>query len=245
MNKKVMSALLIGIMINTLFVGINIVDTGTNRTSYSEIENEPANLLTEEKLKTLDSTDKECFIDVEKTKEANYDSIPVTRSPPDAPEPKGYEPVIYEPFNVQKVYPITGARAAEKATNKIYVLVESSVYSSLESRLLRYASDLENWTTYTAVICQGSWGSPEDVRAYLQGEIVNGIVGALLVGDIPAAWFEIENDYGEYGYASFPIDAFYTDLDGDWVDAQTTPPMQAGVYDDHTGSVGPDIMLGG
>lgn len=246
MNKKVMSALFIGIMINTLFVGINIIDTGTNRTSYSEIENEPAGLLTEEKPRTLDITDEEfnCFVDVEKTKEANYDSIPVTRAPPDAPEPKGYEPVIYEPFNVQMVYPNSSPKTGARATNKIYVLVDSSIYSSLETYLTRYASDLENWTSYTAVIYQGSWGSPQNVRTYLQGEIVNGIVGALLVGDIPAAWFEIANDYGEYGYASFPIDLFYADLDGNWVDAQTTPPMQAGVYDDHTGSVGPDIYVG-
>lgn len=236
MNKKVISALLIGIMISTLFAGINIFDTNESRTSFSEIENESSSLLTEEKSKTLDNTD-------EKMKEANYDSIPVT-SCPDAPEPKGYEPVVYEPFNVQMVYPNSSPKTGARATNKIYVLVTSTVYSSLESRLLRYASDLENWTSYTAVIYQGSWGSPQDVRTYLQGELVNGLVGALLVGNIPVAWFEIANDYGEYGYASFPIDAFYADLDGNWVDAQTTSPMQAGVYDDHTGTREPDIMVG-
>lgn len=228
MNKKVISALFIGVMINTLFVGINIIDTGTNRTSFSDIENEPTSLLTEERIK-----------------ETNYDSIPVTSPPPDAPEPKGYEPVIYEPFNVQKVYPTADiAKSTSRSINKIYVLVDSSIYSSIQSRLFRYASDLENWTTYTAVIYQGSWGTPVDVRTFLQGELANGTVGALLVGDIPAAWFEIANDYGEWGYASFPIDLFYADLNGNWVDAQTTSPMQAGVYDDHTGNVGPDIYVG-
>lgn len=247
MNKKVMSALFIGMMINILFVGINIIDTGANRTSFSDIENESASLLTQEKSKTLDNTDEKfnCFTDEEKTK-TNYDSIPVTRSPPDAPEPKGYEPVIYEPFSVQKVYPTADiAKSTSRSINKIYVLVDSSIYSSLGTYLTRYASDLENWTTYTAVIYQGSWGTPVDVRTFLQdGWKNNGTVGALLVGNIPAAWFEIANDYGVYGYASFPIDLFYADLDGNWVDAQTTPPMQAGVYDDHTGTVAPDIYVG-
>ena len=228
MNKKVISALFIGMMINILFVGINTVDTGEDRTSFSDIENEPASLLTEERIK-----------------ETNYNSIPVTRSPPDAPEPKGYEPVIYEPFSVQKVYPTADiAKSTSRSINKIYVLVDSSIYSSLETYLTRYASDLENWTSYTAVIYQGSWGSPQNVRTFLQGELSNGMVGASLVGDIPAAWFEIANDFGQYEYAQFPIDLFYADLDGNWIDAQTTPPMQAGVYDDHTGTVAPDIFVG-
>lgn len=227
MNKKVISALFIGVMINALFVGINTVDTGENGTSFSEIGNKSASLLTEEKME-----------------ETNYDSIPITRAPSDAPEPKGYEPIIYEPFNVEKVYPATGVRAAEKATSRISVLVTSSIYSSLKTYLTRYASDLENWTSYRAVIYQGSWGTPVDVRTFLQGELANGTVGALLVGDIPAAWFEIANDFGELGYASFPIDLFYADLNGNWVDAQTTPPMQAGVYDDHIGNVAPEIYVG-
>jgi len=231
MNKKVISAFFVGIMINTIFVGI--------------MENE--SILIREKSKPLDNTDEgfNCFIGEGKTKQTNYDSIPVTRAPPDAPEPKGYEPVVYEPFSVQKVYPTADiAKSISRSTNKIYVLVTSSVYSSLESHLLRYANDLESPTAYTAVIYQGSWGTPENVRAFLQEELANGMVGALLVGNIPAAWFEIANDFGEYGYTSFPIDLFYADLDGNWVDAQTTPPMQAGVYDDHTGNVAPDIFVG-
>ncbi len=70
---------------------------------------------------------------------------------------------------------------------------------------------------YSAVLYVGSWASHKDVRSLLQNEAT--LVGALLIGNIPAAWFEIENDFDKYGYTKFPIDLYYMDLDGDWIDS--------------------------
>ena len=39
-------------------------------------------------------------------------------------------------------------------------------------------------------------------------------MGCVFVGDIPTAWYEVANDYGTYGYKTFPCDLFLMDLDG-------------------------------
>jgi len=66
------------------------------------------------------------------------------------------------------------------------------------------------------------------------------IEGALLVGDLPVAWFEALEFGGEY--TEFPIDLFYMDLDGTWLDTMNTGN---GRYDGHVGdSVKPEIYVG-
>jgi len=68
----------------------------------------------------------------------------------------------------------------------------------------------------------------------------------VFIGSLPAAWFEVANDFGTYGYASFPCDLYFMDLDGSWWDLQSTAPMQAGVYDSHTagsGDTAPEIFI--
>jgi len=92
-----------------------------------------------------------------------------------------------------------------------------------------------------------SYGSPEDVRGFINArrdELSIGghsLAGCLLVGDIPAAWYEMltEWDPGVFTPEEFPIDLFYMDLDGTWTDADTD-----GLYDDHTGDVAPEIWIG-
>jgi hypothetical protein len=60
-------------------------------------------------------------------------------------------------------------------------------------------------------------------------------------------WFEVANDYNGYagnnnqgyGYAVWPCDLYYMDINGTWSDTD-----ENGIYDSHTGNVQPEIFVG-
>jgi hypothetical protein len=89
-------------------------------------------------------------------------------------------------------------------------------------------------------------GSPESLKALIQEYYNTGLSGVVLVGRLPAAWFEVPNDHywweGGYGYANWTCDLFFMDLDGKWEDRD-----ENGIYDIHTdgpGDLGPEIFIG-
>jgi len=85
----------------------------------------------------------------------------------------------------------------------------------------------------------GTWGTPEDIRSFLQTAYLSeGLVGVLLVGDIPVAWYELDKTEPSV-HEEFPMDLYYMDLNGEWTDSDTD-----GMYDNHTGNVTPEIWVG-
>jgi len=79
----------------------------------------------------------------------------------------------------------------------------------------------------------------------------SGIKGALFIGDIPTAWFQVRNDSFDSadfgGYAQWPCDLFYMDLDGEWRDDSVRAGYggagQDSIYDAHVGDVAPEIYV--
>lgn len=124
----------------------------------------------------------------------------------------------------------------------VYVLVTDSIYTSLQTNLTTYKSDLEN-EGYTVTIHSGSWTTIGEVRTLLQNGLPSGLVGAVLVGNIPIAWYKIKNpdSFGAaYAWETFPIDLYYADLNGTWTGTGT----QTAPFTDHTGNVAPEIWIG-
>ena len=164
-------------------------------------------------------------------------------------DPEGRQPITYEewrskipprgPFTIRKVLERRGDLVPPQTLPKVCVIVNSTLYSSIQASVAQYASDLEA-EGYTVVVHSTSGGTPSDLRTFLQGELSGNLVGCLLVGDLPVPWYEMDDDF--YGYADFPIDLYYMDLDGQWTDADAD-----GKFDDHTdgvGDVGPEIWVG-
>ena len=127
----------------------------------------------------------------------------------------------------------------------LLVLVNALIQPHITEPLNQYVSDLEN-EGYSVGIRTVSGGTPNELREVLQGELANGLVGALLIGDLPVFWLEMYHDVveadGTLGYSRFPTDFYYTDLDGAWVDSDGN-----GVIDQHTdgeGNRGPEIWVG-
>lgn len=117
------------------------------------------------------------------------------------------------------------------------VIVNEDIYDAISSALDQYINDLSS-EGFTANIVTSSGGTPEELRLYLQSRYVEGLTGAILIGDLPIAWHEtdcwdpVENE-------QFPCDYYYMDLTGTWEDTD-----EDGLTDLHWGSILPEIWIG-
>ncbi len=115
----------------------------------------------------------------------------------------------------------------------VLVIVNSNLYSQIQSSIAQYENDLTD-EGYSTEVILWSGGSPYDLRSYLQSRFSEGLVGAVLIGDLPVAWFEYDSE--------FPCDLYLMDLDGTWQDLDID-----GIYDNHSdggGDVSPEIWIG-
>ncbi len=166
-------------------------------------------------------------------------SIPVTTWP----EISGTEPISYEEWRAQRgpEKPFDAeymglSRSAQKSdSGLIVVLVNNNLYGQIESSLNQYITDLNN-ESYDVKLYTISGGLPESIRTLLQDEYQQGMIGALLIGDLPVPWFEY---YCWEAWATFPIDLYYMDLNGVWEDTDSD-----GIMDEHTGDLYPEIFVG-
>lgn len=159
--------------------------------------------------------------------------------------PEGTKPGSFEEWIVTHpytdfYYTLDYIKHGDRAGN-IAIFTEQSIASALANGLNQLTNNLqsEGFTIYSYQI---TGGTPETLRTMLQNLYNgNGLDGAFFIGSLPVAWFEVADDFGTYGYADFPIDLFFMDLDGTWLDTMNTGN---GKYDGHTGNVHPDIYLG-
>ncbi|MGB7061388.1 MAG: FG-GAP-like repeat-containing protein, partial [Candidatus Zixiibacteriota bacterium] len=119
----------------------------------------------------------------------------------------------------------------------VHVFVDSYVYPSIQTNFDQFVADLQA-EGYTVSVTQVITETPEDMRAILQSEYASGLVGAILVGEVPAAWVELPA-LTHYYTSHFPTDYFYMDLDGTWNDYDAD-----GFYDNFSGSMEPEIWAG-
>ncbi len=116
---------------------------------------------------------------------------------------------------------------------KMLVLVNSSVYPSIASSVSQYVMDVA-YEGYFAMVFTVTGGTPEEMRSFIRSKMP--VVGALMIGSLPVAWFEMANDF--HGAAEFPCDLFFMDLNGTWND-----PDKDGKYSEHPASVEPEIWI--
>jgi hypothetical protein len=114
----------------------------------------------------------------------------------------------------------------------IYVLVEPSIFDGIEASLKRYAMDVER-SNFSVGIYTVLTNNTASIRGFLQATLPKGLVGCLLIGNVPEAYYE-SNEWGTY-----PTDLYYMDLDGVWSDTDGD-----GVYDEHHGERGLEIWVG-
>ncbi len=139
------------------------------------------------------------------------------------------------PLKIQPVHRTFG----KSLDNHVLIVVEEALYPQIETALLGYVSDLEFQGYAVAVVLDTAFGgTPMEFRDYLGSVYISqGLVGALLIGDLPVAWHESTWDDGTY--EEYPCDYFFMDLDGTWSDSDVN-----GIYDIHSGDRLPEIWVG-
>lgn len=129
-----------------------------------------------------------------------------------------------EKTRIDKVY----KKGIKDRQNLVDVIVNTSIYPALVMEIDTFVNDLIT-AGYSVQLDTISGMSHIVLRSHLAG--ITNLVGAIFVGELPVAWFELEAD--------FPHDLYFCDLNGTYIDADAD-----GIYDDHTGSVAPEIWMG-
>lgn len=115
----------------------------------------------------------------------------------------------------------------------VMVFVNSNLKEALAAELDTWYQDITaDGYSVKEVACCG--GRAANLRQILTAHRDSGLVGCVMVGDLPVAWWE-DSNYGEH----YPIDLFFEDLDGSFADNDGD-----GLYDSHSGSTAPDIWCG-
>jgi hypothetical protein len=125
-------------------------------------------------------------------------------------------------------------------TKKVLLLVNPRVFSGLHEKILRYGIDL-NLHGYEVALYEYSGGNPGHLKSFIISRKQN-LSGCVFIGNFPVAWYEVEDDFYEYGYAEFPCDLFFMDLDGQWRD--TDGNERYDLHQDGSGDRMPEIFIG-
>lgn len=117
---------------------------------------------------------------------------------------------------------------------KMAIAVNWDLHPQIKASLDQYITDLSN-DGYYATAYKVKGGSPQEFRTFLKNNLP--LAGALLVGNLPVAWFEMDDDF--FGaHAEFPCDLYYMDLNGSWTDTDSD-----GKFSGHPTNVQPEIWV--
>jgi hypothetical protein len=170
----------------------------------------------------------------------NIEDIPILRwAGPPGSRPGTQEEWLaehpYTPFQ----YALHDVYRGDGRLGNVAILTELTIARYLEDEIEQLSRSLnaEGYTVFDYVM---SGGTPETLRTFLADiHDTSDIEGVLFIGNLPIAWFEVI-DYGG-PLVQFPMDLFYMDLDGTWLDTINTGN---GRYDGHIGNTKPEIYVG-
>ncbi|MCX6844442.1 MAG: C25 family cysteine peptidase, partial [candidate division WOR-3 bacterium] len=183
------------------------------------------------------------------------DSVPVTRwiGPPGSGPGTYREWITGHPFDMEGtgIHLDTFFGVDDTATVAIYV--DNNYLNPLNEEIWQLKDNLVLDGFAVRIYSVRPTDHPEMLRDSIRAHWQRyGIEGALFVGNIPVAWFQVRNDSFDTldrdHYAEWPCDLFYMDLDGEWRDTiRQDTSWHAGIdsiYDVHEGAVAPEIYVG-
>jgi len=134
--------------------------------------------------------------------------------------------------------------SGNKGITPICIVINSLLQPQIQAKYSAYLADLETDGYSVNVYTASNDGDEVALKNILISEWNSRqIVGAILIGDLAVPWYEMTEPSSWGGaYVQFPIDLFFMDLNGQWVDADAD-----GLYDDHlngSGDMQADIWVG-
>jgi hypothetical protein len=159
----------------------------------------------------------------------DYENTVVTRWADPTTRPETYQEYISsrgfaDDLTPQIVYrsPVDG--------DPVMIVVNQILYLQIDSSLTAWLEDLEKEGYQPIVYLAMNNNDPVELKEMVIHEWEqSSIEGVIFVGDVPFAWYEM--DEPGWGHEEFPIDLYFMDLDGDWADADSD-----GVFDEHYGA---------
>ncbi|MCK4385762.1 MAG: hypothetical protein KAW52_05805, partial [candidate division Zixibacteria bacterium] len=145
------------------------------------------------------------------------------------------QPITYQEYvegrEFAKEFEARFIYSSPKGEIPICIIINNLLQPLIETAFSRFILDLEmegySINLYTAT----NDGDEVALKDILISEWnTHQIVGAILIGDLAVPWYEMTEppDWGG-NHVEFPIDLYYMDLDGEWIDSDTD-----GLYDGHT-----------
>lgn len=115
------------------------------------------------------------------------------------------------------------------------LVVYAPLYQYISDSMATYVSDLAA-EGYDVRIDTVRGGDVAALRLHLAALLDSELVGAVFIGNVPCAWYELESSEGR---EEFPVEFYLMDLNGTWTDSDTD-----GIYDGWTGAKAPEIWVG-
>ena len=154
-----------------------------------------------------------------------------------------FVPLVWSEQKRIKSFDIPSFLASKQGGLRVLVLVNDDLYAKqpIHEKIDRYCNDIQTAYGGEVILITVSGGSPEEIKALIQSYYYSGgLDGAVFMGRIVPAWYEVSNDHywweGGHGYADWTCDLSYMDLDGQWKDKDAN-----GIYDSHIAGAG-DIL---
>ena len=147
---------------------------------------------------------------------------------------------LTEPFRVRVLAhegPLTAAN--------LLMLMEEGLYDSIgESLMSQWMADLVG-EGFTVEAVEITYSEVSEIREYLADAYELGLVGVVLIGDLPVPLSVFE--WEQTGPETFPSDYYFMDLDGIWEDnwigyPSAMNPGSDGKFDGWSGELDPEIF---
>ncbi len=172
-----------------------------------------------------------------------YD-IPVSRDLTGADLPTRSEYLAQFPERDMTIYSVTRSELRRDEEGTVVLVVNHRLLSEHEEGFQQYADDLSD-EGYDVVLLDIDGGTPQELKDAVIEEGGDNLVGTVMAGELPLAWFEQfeyfddEDEPDNPRLHEYPIDLFFMDIDGEWQDTSGND-----IYDVHSGDWQPDIWFG-
>ena len=95
----------------------------------------------------------------------------------------------------------------------VVIIIDAETYAALHDEIEQYAQDVRQDLGAKVIVAPGDWTDPWAVRTYLQDLRGHGLIGAVLVGQVPTTFFYARLQGPQFD--RIPSDFYYMELDND------------------------------
>ena len=143
-------------------------------------------------------------------KPGGAEPLPMTLVPPTSIP----SPTETSQAEVPPVPPTPTATPESHLPPLVAIFADAFTYSSVQEEIQQYKKDIEKDLSARVIIFAQDFGTPQEIRSKLLQLRGQGLIGAVLIGDLPTTYLKAK--LNEPGLTTVPTDFYYMDLDNDF-----------------------------